>query len=189
MAGIDSKYYLNQTDYSDIYIGDDTIYQSGCGVCCLAMYLLHKSGISTVGDTERRAAINAIINSGFLTGALMYQPPQSHNVNFNSTTYNIAFSRTSDVAQGILDGGIGFMRIYNSSYSGSHFVLVDDFDSSAEILSDDPDGLRRHKVVDPVDGTKKTLYQAIKGCYSRKGYNNISPSTAFLDSNWKCLFG
>ena len=188
MAGINSKYYLNQTDYDDIYMGSDTVYSSECGVCCFAMYLLQKSAISEVGNTERREAINAIIDSGFLIGANMKRPPQSHSVEFDSNTYTISFDKTSDVAQGILDGGIGFMRIYNSNYTGSHFVLVDDFDSDANILSDDPDGLRRHKVVDPVDGTKKTLFQAIKDCYSRKGYNNISPSTAFLDSNWKCLF-
>jgi hypothetical protein len=188
MARISSSYYLIQGDYPDISIGSYTIANAGCGVCCLAMYLLNKSSISSVTDDIKREAINAIIDAGFLTGASLYSPPQSKSVSFNSSTYTVAFSKTSDVAAGVQNGGIGFVRIYNSSPSLSHFVLVDGVDLNSQASTSDPDNLKKHLVVDPSDGTSKTLYQAIIDSFENNNIPITTPRATNLDTNWKCLF-
>jgi hypothetical protein len=193
MARINSKFYINQNDYSDIVMWTDTsvtpnevytIKRSGCGVSCLAMFLLSKSGLSTVTDKNKKDALNAIINGGFITGASMYKPPQSKTISFNGNSIKVGFKKTTDVAAGVQNGGIGFVRIYRASPYKSHFVFVDGLNNASQAAPDDPDNLKKHLVVDPGYGTSMTLHEAIKKALG----STVTPRATDLDADWKCLF-
>jgi len=152
------------------------------------MYLLNKSGLTTSIVADKEAAVKAIVNSPFLTGASMYQPPQSNTISFTDSngtkrTVTISFSKTTDVSAEVLNGKIGFLRTISSN-GGSHFVLVDGIDSNSQPSTSDPDNFKKHLVVDPADGTSKTLYDAIRYSLGSK----MTPTLSNINPTWRCVF-
>jgi hypothetical protein len=84
-----SSYYINQgsSDFKDISFGTTTIGSSGCGICCIAMVICRKAGVTTVAG--KKGVIQAIINNG-LSGNLLLNsstiPYSNQNYSVSTTT-------------------------------------------------------------------------------------------------------
>lgn len=85
-----SSYYIGQdsSDFKDITFGDTNIGDSGCGICCLAMTICRKAGVTTVDG--KKAVIQAIIANG-LSGNLLLN---SSTIPYNNVNYTVSTTKT-----------------------------------------------------------------------------------------------
>ena len=193
MARIDSKYYVNGQDFSDVPFGNhpgNVKDHGGCAISCLATYMLSRSGLSTVTRANKVAALTALNSSGLFTNpdnrALRWAP-QNYNISFNNSTIKVAYNQTTDVAAEVAQGKIGMLRFtgYNANnVFCSHFVLVDGLDNASQAAPDDPDNFKKHLCVDPSGGVSRTLHAAIKHLLGA----SVTPNLSHIDSQWRTVF-
>lgn len=183
MARIKTSCYLTQGDYADVSFGNSTVAQIGCGVCTLAMHLLNKVS-DEMTDSLKKSVVKAVANSSLFTDGSMCWPPKSTTFKINNKYYSIGYKKTIDIAAEVINGNTGFVHFTASdgTHTASHFVLVDG------IYSNESDPLKKLLVVDPSYGDSRTLYEAMATNYDYNELQNITPSTAHLNANLKCVF-
>jgi hypothetical protein len=125
------RYYINQGDanYSSItFKNKTTVGAYGCGVCCAAMIICKKLGLTSVADKRsilQKVIADATNNNGLLT----YSP-----VSYNNTTFTFN-TGVADMAQQLLyskpticqlNGHYVLVKGYNTSQSGYSAYLIKD---------------------------------------------------------------
>ena len=184
------SYYIDQTTpgYENIPLGSTNIKMHGCGICCIAMGLLYAAKSTSPNATDRRGAVEAIVNADstydiFNADGNMWRKNLNTTISFGGKTLRLVTSDASNFEESVNDGNLVFIRIHVGNES--HFVLIDGIDESYSSLTEtDTDYLKKFLVIDPNGGISRSLYDAVSDKLSDANMT-ADPDIIHLDSYWR----
>jgi len=135
-----------------------TISMYGCPICCLAMFILYKGGLSNTSANIYEAVVEATKkgtnNDADFTG-------NGFTASVGGKSISVSISTITDIGTEVQNGSICMARMQKGNEF--HYVIVDGWNESATDLN-------KHLAADPSGGVHTTLAAAMGTKYPGASY-------------------